>query len=131
MDGIWQHDPLYPTECDVNGNINNVIVITEAGTGAEATECQTVETTVESHLGAGADVESETSGEKTADCAVVTTAVLAGDDVVRSQERSDNVSQTPQYKGDAPAATEEKAPVRTDIASLGGKSQGKTPTSEQ
>ena len=126
VDGIWQHDPLYPTECDVNGNINNVIVITEAETGAETA----VETAVESHHGAGAEAESETSGEKTADCGVISAAV-AGDDVVSRQERSDNESQTPQYKGDCPAATQEKAPVRTDIASLGGKSQGKSRNSEQ
>ena len=27
VDGVFQHDPLYPTECDKNGNINNVITI--------------------------------------------------------------------------------------------------------
>ena len=29
MDGVFQHDPLYPTECDKNGNINNVVHIGE------------------------------------------------------------------------------------------------------
>ena len=27
VDGVFQHDPLYPTESDKNGNINNVIEI--------------------------------------------------------------------------------------------------------
>ena len=54
----------------------------------------------------------------------------AGDDVVRSQERSDNDSNSPLNKGDCPAATEEKAELRTDIASLSGKSQGKSRNSE-
>ena len=27
VDGVFQHDPLYPIECDENGNINNVVEI--------------------------------------------------------------------------------------------------------
>ena len=25
VDGVFQHDPLYPTECDKNGLINNIV----------------------------------------------------------------------------------------------------------
>ena len=35
MDGVFQHDPLYPTECDKNGNINNVVQIGEADESAK------------------------------------------------------------------------------------------------
>ena len=121
MDGIWQHDPLYPTECDINGNINNVIVITEA----EA-ESQTVETipptAVESRQ--GEDDDSQTLRDKSAETAVISVAEARDGD-----ERSDNVSHSASAhdKEVWPAATGGKAGVRTDIASLSCKSQGKSP----
>ena len=124
MDGIWQHDPLYPTECDINGNINNVIVITEA----EA-ESQTVETipptAVESRQ--GEDDDSQTLRDKSAETAVISVAEARDGD-----ERSDNVSHSASAhdKEVWPAATGGKAGVRTDIASLSCKSQGKSPNTE-
>ena len=128
VDGIWQHDPLYPTECDINGNINNVIVITEAEAGTDPTESETVQTipptSVESRQ--GADDDSQTSGEKCAEEAVISVAGARDDD-----ERSDNVSHlTADNKGVLPAATDGKAEVRTDIASLSCKSQGKCTSAE-
>lgn len=123
MDGLWKHDPLYPTECDNNGNINNVIVITES---------QTVETTPPPAVESRQGDDSPTVGEKiSADIAVISGA-RPGDDVVSSQERSDNVSQTatPLNIGDCPGAPERKAELRTDIASLSCKSQGKSLYSE-
>ena len=127
MDGIWQHDPLYPTECDVNGNINNVIVITETETEAQPTQSQNIQTNpptaVDSEQGTGGDDDSERLREKSADDAVISVAGGARDDVVSIQEISDNVSShnTEEWR----VATGEKAEVRTDIASLSCKSQGK------
>ena len=109
VDGIWQHDPLYPTECDTNGNINNVIVITEADPPPAAVESQ--------------EGESQTLEiSKTADEAPEN---VKKDDVVSIQEHSDNISdssKTVNNEGDL--ATEGKAEVETDTASINCKTQG-------
>ena len=37
VDGVFQHDPLYPTESDTNGNINNVVIIGQDTSNDQAT----------------------------------------------------------------------------------------------
>ena len=46
MDGVFQHDPLYPTECDKNGNINNVVQIGEADESVKKDDELTISNTM-------------------------------------------------------------------------------------
>lgn len=95
MDGVWQHDPLYPTECDENGNINNKIEIL-----------------------ATAPADSPQDPNRIADEAVE--SVPRGD--VSIQEEKDNIyRQTEANQGDLP--TGEKA--GTDTASVNCQGESK------
>lgn len=105
VDGLWQHDPLYPTECDNNGHINNVIVIGGSDSRQEEEGSHT------SEISKSADDAAES---------------VKRDDVVSIQEQPDNIShyrQTVNTQGDLP--TGGKADVTTDTATVNCKSQGK------
>ena len=89
VDGVWQHDPLYPTESDENGNINNkIVVLATPPAPSQESQSQTLQ-----HV-------------RNADDAV---------DDVSIQEQADNIYRRAEgNQGDLP--TGEKA--RTDTASV-------------
>lgn len=105
VDGLWQHDPLYPTECDNNGHINNVIVIGGSDSRQEVEKSS-------SEISKSADDAAES---------------VKRDDVVSIQEQPDNIShyrQTVNTQGDLP--TGGKADVTTDTATVNCIIQGKS-----
>ena len=101
VDGVFQHDPLYPTESDTNGNINNVVVIgQDTPTDQEATKHDVLS------LESSADESNTFKGVAIADVANLVAKEDAGTDRADITELQQSVCDSKHSDQGSMAATE-------------------------